>query len=255
MSPAADTTLLHLDEVTKSFGRVSVAKDLTLAVAAGEAVGIVGPNGAGKSSLFAMISGDLQPDGGRVWFEGADLTRARPHARTRAGIGRTYQIPRPFEHLTVFENVLVCSHQGAGLRKRAAWSHTMGVLERTGLADRANTPAGRLGLLQRKRLEVARALGTGPRLLLLDEVAGGLTEPEVLELVEVVKQLHAEGLAIVWIEHVVHALVRTVGRMMCLAGGAVIADGSPADVLADQQVRELYLGGGPETDPGEEMPS
>ncbi|WP_055480825.1 ATP-binding cassette domain-containing protein [Sphaerimonospora mesophila] len=239
--------LLHLDEITKRFGRVTVAKDLTLTVRPGEALGIVGPNGAGKSSLFAMISGDLRPDGGAVWFGGRKVTDVPPHARTRAGIGRTYQVPRPFEHLTVFENVLVCAHQGAALKGRQAWTHAMETLERTGLADLANIPAGRLALLQRKRLEMARALGTGPRLLLLDEVAGGLTEPEVLELVEVVKRLHAEGLGIVWIEHVVHALVKTVGRMVCLAGGDVIADDEPMRVLADQKVRELYLGGGPET--------
>ena len=244
--------LLRLDEITKSFGRVTVAKDLTLSVQPGETLGIVGPNGAGKSSLFAMISGDLRPDNGTVWFEGRDVTDVPPHVRTRAGIGRTYQVPRPFEHLTVFENVLVCGYQGAALKGREAWAHTMEVLDRTGLADLANTPAGRLALLQRKRLEVARALGTNPRLLLLDEVAGGLTEPEVLELVDVVRQLHAEGLGIVWIEHVVQALVRAVGRMICLADGDVIADGEPMRVLADPKVRELYLGGGPEADVAEE---
>jgi branched-chain amino acid transport system ATP-binding protein len=242
------TPLLHLDGITKSFGKVTVAKDLTLSVEPGEALGIVGPNGAGKTSLFAMISGDLRPDSGAVWLEGRQVTGVPPHARTRAGIGRTYQVPRPFEHLTVFENVLVCAHQGAALKGRQAYAHAMGVLERTGLAALANTPAGRLPLLQRKRLEVARALGTGPRLLLLDEVAGGLTEPEVLELVSVIKNLHAEGLGVVWIEHVVHALIKTVGRMICLAGGDVVADGEPLRVLADQRVRELYLGGGPETD-------
>ena len=240
--------LLRLDALTKGFGKVTVARDLSLAVGAGEALGIVGPNGAGKSSLFAMISGDLRPDSGAVRFEGNDVTRMPAHARTRAGIGRTYQVPRPFEHLTVFENVLVCGHQGAGLKGKQAWTRSMEVLERTGLASLANTPAGRLGLLQRKRLEVARALGTDPRLLLLDEVAGGLTEPEVLELVAVVRQLHAEGLAIVWIEHVVHALLKTVDRMVCLAGGDVVADGTPSAVLADAKVKELYLGGGPEAD-------
>ena len=240
--------LLRLDTLTKSFGRVTVARDLSLAVGQGEALGIVGPNGAGKSSLFAMVSGDLRPDRGVVEFGGRDVTRLPAHARTRAGIGRTYQVPRPFEHLTVFENVLVCAHQGAGLTGKKAWGAAMDVLERTGLAPLANTPAGRLGLLQRKRLEVARALGTGPRLLLLDEVAGGLTEPEVVELVAVVKQVHADGLAIVWIEHVVHALLRTVDRMVCLAGGDVVADGAPAAVLADPRVKELYLGGGPETE-------
>jgi branched-chain amino acid transport system ATP-binding protein len=242
------TPLLRLDALTKSFGRVTVARDLALSVQPGEALGIVGPNGAGKSSLFAMIAGDLRPDSGAVRFEGTDVTRLPSFARTRAGIGRTYQVPRPFEHLTVFENVLVCGHQGAGLKGKQAWTRSMEVLERTGLAGLANTPAGRLGLLQRKRLEVARALGTDPRLLLLDEVAGGLTEPEVHELVAVVRQLHAEGLAIVWIEHVVHALVKTVDRMLCLAGGDVVADGAPSAVLADPKVRELYLGGGPETD-------
>ncbi|MDF5756896.1 ABC transporter ATP-binding protein [Spongiactinospora sp. TRM90649] len=242
------TPLLHLDGISKSFGKVTVARNLSLSVRPGEALGIVGPNGAGKSSLFAMVSGDLRPDGGSVWLDGREVTDARPYARTRAGIGRTYQVPRPFEHLTVFENVLVCAHQGAGLKGRQAWTQAMDVLERTGLAGLANTPAGRLTLLQRKRLEVARAVGTGPRLLLLDEVAGGLTEPEVLELVSVVRQLHAEGLSVVWIEHVVHALVRTVSRMICLAGGDVVADGAPRQVLADPKVRELYLGSGPETE-------
>jgi branched-chain amino acid transport system ATP-binding protein len=240
--------LLTLTGISKSFGRVNVAKNLDLAVRPGEALGVVGPNGAGKSSLFAMISGDLRPDDGQVWFAGRDLTSVPPHARTRSGIGRTYQIPRPFEHLTVFENVLVCTHQGAALRGKQAWSSAMEVLDRTGLAGLANTRAGRLPLLQRKRLEVARALGTGPSLLLLDEVAGGLTDPEVAELVTVVRSLHADGLAIVWIEHVVHALVKTVNRMVCLAAGSIVADGAPAEVLNNQAVRELYLGGGPEAD-------
>ena len=162
-------------------------------------------------------------------------------------------MPRPFEHLTVFENVLVCAHQGARRRGRDAWTAAADVLEVTGLAPQANLEAGRLGLLQRKRLEVARALATDPRLLLLDEVAGGLTDPEVAELVEVVRRLQDDGLAIVWIEHVVHALVKTVDRMICLAGGRVVADGAPLDVLADPEVRELYLGAGPGDD-AEETP-
>ena len=239
--------LLDLRGISKQFGRVVVATDLDISVRGGEALGIVGPNGAGKSSLFSMISGGLRPDAGSVWFDGRDVTCTAAYQRTRSGIGRTYQIPRPFEHLTVFENVLVCCHQGADLRGRGAWDRAAEVLERTGLAPLANSPAGRLGLLQRKRLEVARALGTGPRLLLLDEIAGGLTDPEVAELVEVVRGIRADGLAVVWIEHVVHALVKTVDRMICLAGGRIVADGSPLDVLADPEVRELYLGAGPET--------
>lgn len=238
--------LLSLRGVSKQFGRVVVATDLDLTVGAGQALGIVGPNGAGKSSLFSIISGDLRPDAGQVWLNGHDVTAVPAFQRTRSGIGRTYQVPRPFEHLSVFENVLVCCHQGAGRRRRDAWELAADVLERTGLAEQANLPAGRLGLLQRKRLEVARALATGPELLLLDEVAGGLTDPEVAELVEVIRGILEEGLAVVWIEHVVHALVKTVDRMVCLAGGRFVADGTPLEVLASPEVRELYLGGGPE---------
>jgi branched-chain amino acid transport system ATP-binding protein len=239
--------LLSLRGVSKQFGRVVVATDLDLEVEAGQALGIVGPNGAGKSSLFSVISGDLRPDTGSVWLNGQDVTTVPAYKRTRSGIGRTYQIPRPFEHLSVFENVLVCCHQGANRRRREAFDLAAEVLDRTGLADQANQPAGKLGLLQRKRLEVARALATQPQLLLLDEVAGGLTEPEVAELVEVVRGIRADGLAVVWIEHVVHALVKTVDRMVCLAGGRFVADGTPLEVLTNPEVRELYLGGGPET--------
>jgi branched-chain amino acid transport system ATP-binding protein len=239
----APAELLSLRSVSKKFGRVVVAADLDLSVRRGEALGIVGPNGAGKSTLFSMISGDLRPDRGSVCFGGRDVTGQSAFRRTRAGIGRTYQVPRPFEHLTVFENVLVCAHQGAGRVGRDACDRAARVLELTGLAAEANVPAGRLGLLHRKRLELARALGTGPALLLLDEVAGGLTDPEVAELVEVVRRIRAEGLAVVWIEHVVHALVKSVDRMICLAGGRVVADGAPLDVLAHPDVRELYLGG------------
>jgi branched-chain amino acid transport system ATP-binding protein len=236
--------LLSLDGISKRFGRVLVADHLNLRVGDGDALGIVGPNGAGKSTLFSMVSGDLRPDSGEVVLGGRAVTRLGPAARCRLGIGRTYQVPRPFEHMTVFENVLVAVQQGARARGRAAHEQTAEVLDETGLLPLANLPAGRLTLLQRKRLEVARALGTGPRLLLLDEVAGGLTGPEVDELVAIVNRLKARGLAIVWIEHVVHALTRTVDRLICLAGGSVVADGSPTEVLGSPAVREVYLGGG-----------
>jgi branched-chain amino acid transport system ATP-binding protein len=240
--------LLVLDGLSKSFGRVVAAEDLHLTVGEGEALGIVGPNGAGKSTLFNVISGDLSPDRGRVVFAGQDVTRQNPYRRTRAGMGRTYQVPRPFDHMTVFENVLVSAHQGAGLSGREAWRRADEILERTGLSAQSNLPAGRLGLLQRKRLEVARAWATDPSLLLLDEVAGGLTTPEVTELVELIRDVHGSGVAVVWIEHVVQALLSTVDRMLCLAGGRFVADGSPSEVMADQEVRELYLGASLETE-------
>jgi branched-chain amino acid transport system ATP-binding protein len=239
--------LLRLEALTKRFGRVTVAENLSLEVDEGETLGIVGPNGAGKTTLFSMISGDLSPDSGRVYLSGEDVTGTGPAARCRGGLGRTYQVPRPFEHMSVFENVLVAAQQGAGLRRKASYERAYQVLEHAGLAEHANARAGALTLLQRKRLEVARAVATNPRLLLLDEVAGGLTDPEVDELVEVVRGLHAGGLAIVWIEHVVHALTKTVDRLACLAGGRIVADGEPEQVLASQAVREVYLGVGPET--------
>ena len=234
--------LLHLDRVTKRFGRVVIAEELSLAVGAGDTVGIVGPNGAGKTSLFGLISGDLAPDGGQISFNGKTVTKLDAAARCRLGIGRTYQVPRPFTDMTVFENVLVAAQQGGGLRRRASYDAATTALERTGMIGQANVPAARLGLLQRKRLELARALASGPKLLLLDEVAGGLTDPEVAQLVEIVKSIHDEGVAVIWIEHVLRALTGLVDRLICLAAGSIVGDGSPAEVLAQPQVREVFLG-------------
>ena len=228
--------------MTKRFGRVVIAEDLSFSVNAGDTVGIVGPNGAGKTSLFGLISGDLSPDAGRVKFGGRDITRLDSAGRCRLGIGRTYQVPRPFAGMTVFENVLVAAQQGAGLRRKASYAAAADALERTGIAGEANVPSGRLGLLQRKRMEVARALATGPTLLLLDEVAGGLTDPEVSVLVEIVRGINAEGIAVIWIEHVVRALTSLVSRLTCLYGGQFVGDGDPASVLANPRVREIYLG-------------
>jgi branched-chain amino acid transport system ATP-binding protein len=236
------TALLELDSITKRFGSVVVADRLSLTVGPGDVVGIVGPNGAGKTSLFGLISGDLRPDAGEIRFAGRTVTRLDAAARCRLGIGRTYQVPRPFVDMTVFENVLVAAQQGGRLRRQASYATAAAVLERTGLAREANVPAERLGLLQRKRLEVARALASRPRLLLLDEVAGGLTDLEMGALIEIVRQVRAEGIAIVWIEHVMHALTPVVHRLICLAGGAFVGDGAPAEVLANPAVRELYLG-------------
>ena len=236
------SSLLDLDHVTKRFGRVVIAEDLSFSVGAGDTVGIVGPNGAGKTSLFGLISGDLSPGAGQVKFAGRTVTRLDAAARCRLGIGRTYQVPRPFVDMTVFENVLVAAQQGGGLRRRPSYAAAAEALERTGIASEANLPAARLGLLQRKRLEIARALATRPTLLLLDEVAGGLTDPEVTALVEIVRDINAEGTAVIWIEHVVRALTSFVSRMVCLYGGQFVGDGDPAAVLANPRVREVYLG-------------
>ena len=234
--------LLQLSGLSKAFGSVAVADGIDLAVAEGEALGIVGPNGAGKSSLFNLITGELAPDRGAVVLDGRDLTRAAPPDRCRAGIGRSYQIPQPFETLTVFENLLVGAVYGRGLSESRAAGRCGEVLERTGLLGRANRVAGSLSLLERKRLEMARALATEPRLLLLDEIAGGLTEGECAELVATISGIHAGGVAIVWIEHVVHALLAAVGRLVVLDFGRLIADGAPRDVMASREVQEIYTG-------------
>ena len=236
-------SLLQLEGISKKFGQVVVAKEISFQLERGDALGIVGPNGAGKTSLFGMISGDIRPDSGHIDFEGQNLARLSPAKRARAGIGRTYQVPRPFEHMTVFENALLAAQQGARARGQKSYELAYGALERTGLVDFANRPAGALTLLHRKRLEMARALATGPRVLLLDEIAGGLTDMEVNELTTIIRGLRDEGIAVLWIEHVVRALLSTVDRLLCLAGGVVVADGEPQTVLASDEVRAVYLGG------------
>ncbi|HEY1163496.1 MAG TPA: ATP-binding cassette domain-containing protein [Candidatus Dormibacteraeota bacterium] len=234
--------LLELAGVSKRFGSIVVADSLSLTLRGGDAVGIVGPNGAGKTSLFSLISGDLSPNSGEVRFDGRPVTRMDTAERCRLGIARTYQVPRSFEHMTVFENVLVAAHRGAGLHGRAAFNLVAAVLEETDLLDEANWTASRLGLVKRKRLELARALGCKPRLLLLDEVAAGLTEPEVAGLVAAVQQIRARGVSVIWVEHVVRALVGMVDRLICLAGGRFIGDGEPRAVLSSPAVREVFLG-------------
>jgi branched-chain amino acid transport system ATP-binding protein len=240
--------LLELVHVRKRFGQVTIAEDISISVDAGATLGIVGPNGAGKTTLFGIISGDVRPDAGEVLLDGQVVNRLDAGARCRLGIGRTYQVPRPFDKMTVFENVLMAAQQGGGTRGAASHALALGTLEMTNLADTANRLAGGLGLLQRKRLEMARALATQPRVLLLDEVAGGLTDPEVRELVDIVRAANGRGVTVIWIEHVVRALVATVDRLVCLASGEIIGDGTPNDVLASPIVREVYLG----TDAGAE---
>jgi branched-chain amino acid transport system ATP-binding protein len=225
----------------KRFGAVAVLDGVDLEVAAGEVVGIVGPNGAGKTTLLDLLGGALAADGGTVRIGGHDAA-AGSARRCRQGLGRTHQIPRPFTGMTVFENVLVGALARGG-RSGDAYGPALAALDRAGMAALANRPAAGLGLLDRKRLELARALSTGPRVLLLDEVAGGLTDAETDELVVLVRRLAAEGIGVVWIEHIVHVLVRAVDRLVCLAGGRVVADGDPHEVIGDPAVVRAYFGG------------
>lgn len=234
--------LLETRRLSKSFGSLKAADGIDLGVAAGEAVGIIGPNGAGKSTLFNLIAGNLEADAGQVLLEGRDITRLAAHRRCAAGIGRSYQIPHPFETLSVFENLLVAAVHGRGWSVGGATDVCAGILEQTGLLRRANVAAGSLTLLERKRLEMARALATGPKLLLLDEIAGGLTESECHELVATIRGIRSAGTTIVWIEHIVHALVAVVDRLVVLNFGRKIAEGEPQAVMGSAEVREIYMG-------------
>jgi branched-chain amino acid transport system ATP-binding protein len=236
------TVLLELDGVSKLYGALKAVDAVNLAVADGEALGVIGPNGAGKSTMFNLITGDVAPTQGRVLFDGSDMTRMPPHARSRMGIGRSYQIPHPFANMTVFENLLVGAIFGGRTSERESYERCSDVLKITGLYDKANKPARTLTLLQRKRLELARALAMQPKLLLLDEIAGGLTEHECGELVKTIKEIHANGTTIVWIEHIVHALVSATSRLVVMNFGQLLAEGVPRDVMANPRVREVYMG-------------
>ena len=234
--------MLEVAGLKKSFGSIIVADDLDLVVAPGEAVGIIGPNGAGKTTLFNLIAGGLTPTAGSIRFDGRDLLKLPPQGRCRTGIGRTHQIPQPFENLTVFENLLVGAVHGRRQSEREVTQSCGEILERLGLIKRANTFAGSLTLLERKRLEMARALATAPRLLLLDEIAGGLTEGECLELVATIREIRQTGVAILWIEHVVQALLSVIDRLVVLNFGRKIAEGGPKEVIQLPQVHQIYIG-------------
>ena len=235
-------SMLELASLSRAFGGLKVIDRVDFTVEAGEIVGILGPNGAGKTTLFNMIAGVLSPSGGRVIFEGKDVTAMKAWDRCRLGIGRTYQIPKPFAHMSTFENVLVAAIHGGRSSLPSAKKEAEAILERTGLKRHAMTPAGQLALLDTKQLELAKALAVKPRLLLLDEIAGGLTEAECDVLLGTIGAVHESGVTIVWIEHVIQALRRLVTRLAVLSGGGFIAMGAPQDVLADRRVKEAYLG-------------
>ena len=236
------TTLLQLSAVSKSYGALKAVDAVTLSVADGEALAVIGPNGAGKTTLFNLITGDVPPSAGRMMFGGSDVTALPPHSRSRLGIGRSHQIPHPFANMSVFENLLVGAIFGGGASERESYKRSSDVLKITGLYDKANVPARTLTLLQRKRLELARALAMNPKLLLLDEIAGGLTDYECGELVKTIKNIHSHGTTIVWIEHIVHALLSVASRLVVMNFGQLLVQGDPHEVMNDARVREVYMG-------------
>ena len=235
-------TILRLSGVHKSFGALQVAQDITFDVPQGQALGIIGPNGAGKSTLFNLITGNINPDQGRIEFLGRNVTKTPPMQRTLMGMGRSFQIPQPFDNISVFENVLVAACFGQNISESVAINQCADILEQTEMMHLVNTPASKLSLLERKRLELARAMATHPKLLMLDEIAGGLTDAECQSLIETIKSIHASGVTIIWIEHVLHALTSVVEQLLVLDFGKVIAMDEPQKIMESREVQEIYLG-------------
>jgi len=239
-----EAAVLAAVDVRKRFGALAVLDGVSLSLAKGEAVGIVGPNGAGKTTLLNVLSGALAPDSGAVNFRGREITSRGAADRCRLGIARTHQVPRPFIGMSVFENVLVGATAGGRRRGAEAYDLCLRVLDQTALTPIANRRTESLGLLQRKRLELARALSVEPSVLLLDEIGGGLTDAETTALVETVASLRDRGIAVLWIEHIVHLLMQVVSRLVCMDEGRIIAEGRPEAVVAQAAVIDAYLGGG-----------
>ena len=235
-------SLLKLTAVNKAFGSLEAVKNVECSIAEGEVVGIIGPNGAGKSTLFNLITGDLSVDSGEILFLGQPITTVPTHKRCIAGIGRSYQIPLPFEGLSTFENLIVAAISGGKLSKSKAEGSVVDILALTGLLHRANTTAGQLTLIERKRLELARAVATNPKLLLLDEIAGGLTTAECEGLVDTIKKINAEGVTIIWIEHLLRALLQAAERLIVLDFGESIAEGPTQEVMNNPIVKRIYMG-------------
>ncbi|HVI43097.1 MAG TPA: ATP-binding cassette domain-containing protein [Anaerovoracaceae bacterium] len=234
--------ILSVDQLAISFGSNEVLKSINFKLHENEVLGVIGPNGAGKTVMLNILTGILKPSKGTVTFLGEDITKMPVAARCREGVGRTFQVPRPFEKMTVFENILVGCVYGGRLSEKHAKNNAMDILEKTKLADRRNDFAGKLGLLDRKRLEVGRALATNPKVLLLDEVGGGLTESEVEDVLDLVRMVKSQGVSVVWIEHIIKTMLEGTDKVLLLANGRDIVCGSPINVMNSPEVKEIYIG-------------
>lgn len=234
--------VLSVNKISKRFGGLQALQEVSFEVHSGEIIGIMGPNGAGKSTLINIISGEYKPDSGSIKFQGHNITGCGPHKVCRLGIARTYQIPRPFDNLTAFGNVLVSAMYGAGLGKSDAEAEAIRALESTLLADKKDMHARHMLVLTLKRLELSRALASKPVLLLMDEVAAGLTENEIPEILDIIKNIHKTGITIILIEHVMKVMMEAVDRIIVMDGGRKIAEGIPEEIMRNQAVVEAYFG-------------
>ena len=235
-------TILKVDNIRVSYGRTEIIPGLSFNVTEGEILGVIGPNGAGKTTLMNALIGICIPTAGKIFLEDTDITNLPPDRRCHMGLGRTYQVPRPFENMTVYENVLVGVTYGSGKGERAAKPFCVDILKRTGLYEKRDIMTGKLALLDRKRIEIARALGTEPKILLLDEVAAGLTDAEVHEVMDLVADLKKAGFTIIWIEHIIKTMAESTDKLMCMAVGSLLKYGLPLDVMKSKEVEEVYLG-------------
>jgi len=234
--------ILRVDHLTKQFGRLRAVDALSFEVREGEILGVMGPNGAGKTTVFNLLTGVFKPDEGAITFQGKDITHESPAKRCRRGIGRTYQIPRPFDKLTVYENLLVGAVHGGKLTEKRARQRVYDILDLIGLLPLKDDIAGKLPLLDRKTLELGRALATQPDLILLDEIAGGLTEKEADHVLGIVRKIWEQGITIVWIEHILMMMTEGVDRLLVIAEGRWLQCGDPKDVMNSDEVLECYLG-------------
>jgi len=236
------TPLLALKGVTKRFGGLTAVDNVTFDVNSGDTIGLMGPNGAGKSTLINAIAGEFKPENGRILFKGENIVGMKPHRICRRGIGRSYQIPRPFAHLTILENVMVAASFGRGLSKAEARTEAMKILEITGLDDKQNVYARDLLELTLKRLEMARSLASSPDLVFLDEVAAGLTEEELPVILGLLKDINQMGITILLVEHVMRIMAEAVDRIVVMENGVKIAEGLPDEIMNNQKVIKAYFG-------------
>ncbi len=237
--------LLRVDGVSKRFGGFTALESISVDIRPGERFGLIGPNGSGKTTLINCISGVLPSDGGSIRFDGSDITRLPAYKRTRRGIARSFQVPRPFRSMTVLENLLVAidfAVIGHGLSTRQADDEVFAILEKIGLADKAHVSSGQLSQVELRKMELARAMAARPKLLISDEAMAGLAGSEVDEVLDVLFKLNAEGITVIMIEHIMQAVMRFSERVMCLDAGRVICEGSPQAVMDDKRVQEAYLG-------------
>lgn len=238
------SAILTVENLGISFGSNHVLKDINFTLGEGEVLGVIGPNGAGKTVMLNILTGILKPTKGTIRFQEKEISHEGVTERCRGGIGRTFQVPRPFEQMTVFENIMVGGVFGAGMSEGEAKKKALEVAKIIKLDNKLDLFAGKLGLLDRKRLEIGRALATEPKILLLDEVGGGLTESEVGLIIDLVKTIKKQGVSVIWIEHIIRTMLEGTDRVMLVADGVDVITGKPLDVMNSAEVKKVYMGGG-----------